>query len=227
MAQSVSSSTTTALEFIAGDTEDVLIVVEIPDPASTPAAPLPDLPVNLSEAVDETPGRPAVIRAAVKDKPKVQTNAQAIIFADSYEPPAGIEILDQGVLEGRALWRLEVPDTDYPRKAKTYCLDIVVARQDIQRPGAAAGTIANLANSKTVAGTGTAFTKAKRGDIIQPTTGVNVGKPRIIEAIGDDLSLTLEEGWPQGDSGALFEIRRPLATTYQRDFVIKQDVVRG
>ena len=231
MAQTVTASETPAeqpLSIRAGDAADVLLTVEEPDPASTPAAPQPDLAVDLSQAVDGTPGRPAVIRAGAKDKPARQANAQGLFFDTSYRPPEGIEILDQTVLKGRALWRLDVPDTDYPKKAGDYEYDVVVTRQDFLRPGASAGTVAVLADDVTVVGALTAFTKAKRGDVIQLTTGPNVGLPRIIASVADSGTLTVEDGWPQPDTGALFEIRRGRSETRAfGPFTIDQDVVRG
>lgn len=202
------------LSMVRGDAEDLIFTVT--DDADPPAV------VNLGAAVDATPSRPAVIRFAVKKDPEIDENDDALAYKTSADS-AEIAIATQsGGTIGQCTVLLDNADTRDAEAGNVYRWDLEVSRQDALRAGASVGTAATAANG-TVTGTGTAFTKAKKGDIFHPTSGSNSGKPGRISKITSDTSMVVEFPFAVG-SGATFEIRRALTKTVARGpFELVQD----
>lgn len=207
------------LELTLGDSDDILITVE--DDASPPRR------IDLSQAVDGTADRPAIIRVAVKKDPARDLNSEAVLFKTSYAVDE-IEILPQALdaTKGQCRVRIDKPDTE-DEDAGDYSWDVEVTRQDIQRTGAQVGTLTLTEGSKTITGVGTAFTKAKVGDVIHPTSGAADGRPVVISKIVSDTQAESEYAWPTGESDVTFELRRGKSkTAASGTFTLVQDVVK-
>lgn len=207
------------LSIVRGDSFDITITV------TDDAVPTQN-PINLSQATDGTVGRPAVIRFAVKRDPSRDANSESAILKKSYRDDE-VEILPQGVLatKGQCKVKGDKPDTT-DNDAGEYLWDTEVTLQDAQRTGASGGTVALVADSVAVVGTGTAFLKAKVGDVIQVLSGANAGRPSLITAIASNGAMTTERAWESSDASATFEIRRGKSKTVVRGtFTLVQDVV--
>ena len=162
----------------------------------------------------------------MKKDPSKEANAKAAVLKLSYDA-SQIEILPQAVpaTKGQCKVKLDKPDTS-DNKAGDYSWDLEVTRQDVLRTGASVGTAALVADSGAVVGTGTAFTKAKVGDVVQVTSGPNAGRVSLITAITSATALTTERLWEDADPTATFEIRRGKSKTAARGkFTLVQDVV--
>jgi len=171
-------------------------------------------PVNLSEAVDGTPDRPAVI---IFEWRKGNSRIFKKVNYDSEE----IQVLDQGTNPGQFLLRTDEPDTDQALVAITigepvYLYELAISRQDIARSGAQAGTVDVTAGSNDLVGVGTVFSEARPGDIIHLTSGGASGQfSRIIE-VTDDTNLVVDRTNWITTAGASFEIRRGKILPGQR-----------
>ena len=182
-------------------------------------------PIRLDQAVDDSAGYYAVVRFAVKLKPKTTPNADALIFKASYYDDE-IEILDQTTNPGECILKIDEPDTA-DAKPGCYTYEVFITRQDALRTGAQAGTVALAAGSTDVVGAGTGFTNAKPGDVIQITSGPNNGQESRIESITDDNNIVTERVWSVADASATYEIRRGQGRTGALgQFILEQDVVR-
>lgn len=202
-----------------GDSDDILVTI------TDDAAPTPNT-IDLSVATDGTVGRPAIVRFAVKRDPSKETNLKAALFKTSYVA-ADIEILAQGVPATRGQCRIKIdkPDTS-DEKAGEYQHDIEVTRQDVLRTGSYVGTAALTTVDGNIVGTATAFLKAKVGDVVQITSGPNLGRVSLITAIVSDTAMTTERVWEDADAAATFEIRRGKSkTAAYGKFTLAQDVV--
>lgn len=203
------------LTMVEGDTGD--FVVSVKDDADPPVA------VDLSKAVDGTVDRPAVIRFAVKTDP-TDPNSAAQVYKTTYREDQ-IKILAQtGPTVGQCRVMLDKPDTEDADTSASYSWDVEVSRQDALRPGASVGTATVVAGSNAVVGVGTAFTKARKGDIFQPL-GLNV-TPCIVDKITDDTHMTVEtwQAW-FSETGLAFELRRGRHKTAARGPFVFQDGV--
>lgn len=203
------------ITMVRGDTDDVLVTVT--DDADPPVA------YDLSKAADGTANRPAVIRFAVKESPDDESNAEALILKSS-RASAEIEVLAQtGATLGQCRLYLDKPDTEEADPG-TYRWDMEVTRQGAIRTGA--GTYAVTAGSKVVTGTGTAFTSAKKGDVLNPLGALNVGRPAIITKVTSNTSMEVDVDDYATESGEDLEIRRGKSKTSVRgDFVLQSGVV--
>jgi hypothetical protein len=206
------------ISLVRGDSDDILVTVK------DTAQPTQNL-INLGTATDGTPSRPAVLRYAAKAAPSKDKNAAAAIFKASYRTDE-IEVLPQtGLTVGQCVVKIDKPDTS-DNKAGVYAHDFEVVRQDVPRPGAGVGTAAIVASAVGVTGTGTAFTKAKAGDVLHPTSGPNLGAPRLISKVVSATALEVEVAWETSDAAATFEIRRGKAkTAFTGKLTLVQDVV--
>jgi len=189
-----------------GDSDDILVTVKEPDPLSPDPLNPDKIPVDLSVAVDGTLLRPVIMRFAVKEDP-LDTNEQAIIFKDSSNGTDEIEPFPQtGLTLGQARVIIDKYDTEED-EAGDYPYDFEVSQQDFLRNGAQVGTLAITAGSNAIVGTGTLFTLAKRGDILQ-LLGTN-NKPVMIDKIIDDLNIVVSTKVLVTEPAlATFEIRR-------------------
>lgn len=207
------------IELVRGDSDDILVTI------TDDASPTPNL-IDLSIATDGTIGRPAIVRFAVKKDPSKETNPKGAVLKLSYDV-SQIEILPQAVpaTKGQCRVKLDKPDTS-DNKAGAYSWDLEVTRQDSLRPGASVGTLALAAGNSVPIGTATAVTKAKVGDVIQITSGLNLGRVSLITKITSATSFETERAWEDTDAAATFEIRRGKSKTAVRGaFVLVQDVV--
>lgn len=204
------------LELTQGDSEDYLITVK--DDAPTPA------PINLSQAVDGTVDRPAIVRFAVKKDPASESNEEAIVFKSSYFPDQISFLPQSGGTLGQCRALVDKPDTQ-DVEAGAYRWDIEVTRQDALRSGAQAGTISVSSGSVVVAGTGTAFDKAKPGDVLQPLGVLNTAPVKILKVVSPS-SVEVEAPVFQTEAGISFEVRRGKHKTAGRGpFTLVQSVV--
>lgn len=207
------------IELVRGDSDDILVTI------TDDASPTPNL-IDLSVATDATINRPAIVRFAVKKDPSKEANVKAAVLKLSYDA-SQLEILPQAVpaTKGQCKVKLDKPDTS-DNKAGDYSWDLEVTRQDVTRPGASVGTAAIVAGNVTMTGTGTAFTKAKVGDVVQVTSGPNSGRPALITKITSATVIETERAWEDADVAATFEIRRGKSKTAVRGkFTLVQDVV--
>lgn len=217
----------TTLTLVRGDSDDILVTVEIPD-ANDPTI---LNRVRLDQAVDGTADRPAILRAAIKEDYE-DLNENALVFSESHYPDQ-INFLDQTVAatEGQARWLIDKPDTESGDPETSYCWDLEVTQQDFLRTGAQVGSIETQAspNGATILGSGTAFTKAKVGDVLQILDGTNDAFPALIEEITSDTVMVVSfADWPGVASGKAFEIRRGKHTTAARGpFVLERGQVGG
>lgn len=205
------------LTLVKGDSDDLLVTVT--DDSDPPVA------INLSQAVDGTPNRRAILRFAVKSDPPTQDNDEALVFKASYYDDQIPFLAQSGGTVGQARVLIDKPDTEGGDAAATYAWDLEVTRQDSLRSGASGGTLTFSAGSSSVAGAGTAFTRAKVGDVLQPL-GVLNARPALITRIISATSLETDfDGWA-AESGVAFEVRRGKHRTAARGpFVLEQDVV--
>jgi hypothetical protein len=207
------------IELVRGDSDDILVTI------TDDASPTPNL-IDLSVATDATANRPAIIRFAVKKDPTKEANIKAAVLKLSYDA-SELEILPQAApaTRGQCRVKLDKPDTS-DNKAGDYSWDLEVTRQDALRPGASAGALAVVAGNVVPIGTGTAFTKAKVGDVVQITSGPNDGRASLITKITSATSIETERAWEDTDPSATFEIRRGKSKTAVRGkFTLVQDVV--
>jgi hypothetical protein len=218
MAVTTTSSGELQLSLIRGDSDDFLVTV------TDDATPTPN-PIDLSKAVDGTANRRAVVRFAVKTDPDAQTNAEATVFKASHYDDQLPFLAQSGATMGQCRVLVDKGDTEAADPSATYRWDIEVSRQDSLRTGASVGTFAVTAGSKTITGTGTAFTKAKVGDIFQPLGVLNT-RPVIVDAVVSATQLTVDyDGWTT-ESGVAFEVRRGKHKTAARGpFVVESGVV--
>ena len=195
-----------------GEGADHLITFR--DPALTdPGDANADL-IDLSLAIDGTLDRHAIIRFAAKKTPAKQANAAGLLWKRSYDPTE-LEELDQTQLatKGRAMLKIDEPDTD-GQKPGDYPYEVFLTRQDVIRPGASTGTLVALTDgSGAVTGSGTAFTKAKPGDVLTVVGGANDLEVSRIESITDDTTMVLERTNWAAQSAVTFEIRRGAGRT--------------
>ncbi len=117
----------------------------------------------------------AVIRVAVKEEAD-DPNDFVLILKTSYRSTE-VEITDSA--NGRFVWKLEKEDT-VDLDADCYVWDVEVVKPGAARAGAIAGTFAVTNGSKTVTGTGTDFTKLKRGDIVTPAGAVAANQKNVV-----------------------------------------------
>jgi hypothetical protein len=207
------------IELVRGDSDDILVTI------TDDASPTPNL-IDLSLATDGTAGRPAIVRFAVKKDPSKELNLKAAVLKLSYDA-SEIEILSQATpsTRGQCRVKLDKPDTS-DNKAGAYSWDLEVTRQDVLRPGASVGTLALAAGNAVPIGTGTSITKAKVGDVVQITSGANLGLASLITKITSATSFETERVWENTDPSATFEIRRGKSKTAVRGvFTLVQDVV--
>ena len=201
------------LELVKGDSDEYLVTVTEPNSAD----PTIQDPVDLSQAVDGTPNRYAILRFAAMRKGRDDDNTAALVYKDSQAGASDIRYLAQtGATLGQAEVLVDVADTvnkDEPvlERDDTEALhdwDLEVNRQDVERAGASGvGTVAVSAGSNAVTGTGTAFKAAKVGDIINLLDAGNVDKPAIITGIVDDVTLATDRTFWVDATGATFELR--------------------
>lgn len=212
---------------VRGDSDDILVTVRQPDPNDIINDPPDKITVRLDQAVDGTAARPAVLRFAVKEDPD-DANAQAIIFKRSGSVE-NIEVLDQTVslTEGQAVIHIDKEDTE-DDCADTTKWDLEVSQQDYLRGGAQTGTIQLQADTGAVIGTGTTFTKVKRGDMLQTTAGGNQATPAIVILVTSDTEMTVEFTDWTPETGIAFEIRRGRHFTAARgDFTLEDGQVKN
>ena len=212
-----SSKKEVTLSLVGGDSEDFIVTIT-DDATPTPAK------INLSQAVDGTANRPAIVRFAIKADPDSDDNSEAVVFKTSYFTDQ-IQVLAQaGLTLGQCRLLLDKPDT-VDAEAGDYRWDLEVTRQDVARAGAGGGTMTVTANSVVVTGTGTAFNKAKLGDVLQPLGILNT-KPVKITKVVSANSLEVEAAIFEPEAGITFEIRRGKHKTAARGpFTIIQSVV--
>jgi len=206
------------LSLVLGDSEDFLVTV------TDDTAPVP-LKIDLSVAVDGTASRPAIVRFAVKKTPATMDNPEALVFKTSYFDDQLPLLAQVGATLGQCRLLLDKPDTD-DAAAGDYRYDLEVTRQDAARVGASGvGMVAVTADSVVVTGTGTAFQKAKVGDVLQPLGVLNT-KPVKIVSIASATSLEVEAPIFQTEANVPFELRRGKHKTAARGpFVLIQSVV--
>lgn len=206
------------MRMVLGDSEDFLVTV------TDDVTPTPNK-INLSQAVDNTPDRPAILRWAAKRTPADDTNAEAIAFKSSYNGDEIIPLTQTGATLGQARLLIDKPDTD-SEAAGSYRWDLEITRQDVLRAASGVGTIAVLSGSKVVTGTATTFLKAKVGDVLQPLGGLNVAPVKIAKVVSN-TSLEVEEAIFLTESPVpSFEIRRGKHKTARKGpFVLEQGVV--
>lgn len=197
------------LSLILGDSEDFLVTV------TDDATPTPNK-IDLSKAVDGTVARPAIVRFAVKEDPADETNAEALVFKTSYYDDEIQFLAQAGATLGQCRLLLDKPDTegadpsanaDGTATSVAYRWDLEVTRQDVLRSGASGGTVALVAGSIVVTGTGTTLQKAKVGDVLQPLGVLNT-KPVKITKVVSATSIEVEAAIFQNESGIAFEVRR-------------------
>ncbi len=205
------------LELTQGDSEDYLITVK-DDATPTPAL------IDLSKAVDGTAARPAIVRFAVKAAPADESNAEATVFKTSYFTAQIVFLTQSGLTLGQCRALIDKPDTQGV-EAGDYRWDVEITRQDVLRAGASGGTVSVGSGSVVVAGSGTAFTKAKVGDVLQPLGGLNLAPVKITK-VTSNTSLEVEAAIFQTEAGISFEIRRGKHKTAGRGpFTLLQSVV--
>lgn len=162
-------------------------------------------PVNLDEAVDGTPSRPAVLIFEWR-------KGKARVFKKTNYDSEEIQVLDQGTNPGQFLLRTDEPDTDPNftsiKIGPHYRYELAVSRQDFLRAGAQAGTVDVTAGSNDIVGTGTTFSEAKPGDIIHITSGAATGQFSRIIARDDDNNIVVGRSNWITSAGVTFEIRR-------------------
>jgi hypothetical protein len=204
---------TDVIELTIGEGDDRLITFR--DPALTdPDNPDADL-IRLDQATDATADRFAVVRFAVKRNPSRQSNANADIFKTSYRDDE-IAIQNQAVVatQGRAMLKIDEPDTTGKKPSDDYCYEVFLTRQDVLRPGASVGTIDALADGTgAVTGTGTAFLNAKPGDVLTVVGGANDLAVSRIQTITDNGTMILERTTWSAQTTVTFEIRRGAGRT--------------
>lgn len=206
------------LELTQGDSEDYLVTVK-DDATPTPAL------IDLSVAVDGTPDRPAIVRFAVKKDPASESNAEAVVFKASYFDDQLLVLPQTGSTLGQCRALIDKPDTQ-DVEAGAYRWDTEVTRQDSLRTGASVGTLSVVTDSVLVTGAGTAFQKAKVGDVLQLTSGTNLLKPVKIVKVVDAVTMQIEAALFLTDGAVTFEIRRGKHRTAGRGpFTLIQSVV--
>lgn len=207
------------LELVKGDSDEYLVTVTEPNTAD----PTIRDPINLTESVGGTPDRHAILRFAAMRKEADLDNDEALVYKDFQKGSSDIRYLTQdlpapsGTL-GQAEILVDVADTvesDEPviERDDTTSLhdwDLEVNRQDEERAGVSQVGTASVTNgSNTVTGTGTVFTGAKVGDIINLLDAGNLAKPAIITAIVSDTELTTDRTfWNTTGTAQSFELRR-------------------
>jgi hypothetical protein len=205
------------LVLIRGDSDDFLVTVT--DDAVPPVA------IDLSKAVDGTVGRRAIVRFAVKTDPDTQSNQEALVFKSSHLDDQLPFLTQAGATMGQCRVLIDKPDTEGADTTASYTWDLEVSRQDSLRSGASGGTYQVAPGTGAVLGTGTAFTKAKVGDIFQPLGALNT-RPSIIDKIVDDTHMTVDFTTWQAESGQALEIRRGKHKTAARGpFTLESGVV--
>jgi hypothetical protein len=203
------------LTLVRGDSDDLLVTVV--DEAG--------VAINLGQAVDGTAARAAVLRLAVKSDPAEQTNAEALVLKRSYYADEIQFLTQSGATLGQARVLVDKPDTLGGDPSTAYQWDLEVTRQDVLRSGASAGTASFTAGSAVVVGAGTAFTRAKVGDVLQPLGVLNTAPCLIAEITSAGQIVADFADW-QTEAGVAFEIRRGRHRTAVRGpFVLVQDVV--
>lgn len=206
------------ITLVRGDSDDYVVTV------TDDAVPTPNS-INLSQAVDGTPSRNAIIRFAVKEFPDKQDNVDALVFKHSAYADQIPFLTQSGATLGKCRVLVDKPDTEPGDPDVDYRWDIEVTRQDALRTAASGGTVALTAGSTTVVGTGTAFQNAKQGDVLQPL-GTNLAVPAIIQEVVSATEVTVDHGNFQTEVGASFEIRRGKHKTAARGpFVLLSGVV--
>lgn len=182
---------------------NVSVTIANPDGADIPSGSgvLAASPVNLDEAVDGTASRPAVLVFEWR-------RGNSRVFKKTNYDSEEIQVLDQSTNPGQFLMRLDEPDTDAAKVGQLYRYELAVSRQDIVRAGAQGGTAAVTTGDGTLTGTGTTWSEAKPGDIIQATNGAANGQQaRVIMVNSDTEVVTDRANWITA-SGFTFEIRR-------------------
>jgi hypothetical protein len=226
------------LELVKGDSDEYLVNVTEPDAVDPTICP----PINLTEAVDGTADRYAILRFAAKRIGSDDENADALVYKTFQAGSSDIRYLTQdtappaGTL-GQAEVLVDVADTidsDEPVLERgdttpNHDWDLEVSRQDEERAGASGvGTVDVINGSPAVAGTGTAFLQAKVGDIINLLDASNLAKPALITAITDDLTLETDRTLWTTVSGTTFELRRTRRRTAAAgDFFFRRGRVKG
>ena len=198
----------TPLTLVIGDSAEYLFTLqELAAVEGDPA-----VPFDLTQAVDGTSSRRAIVRFAVKSDPDVQSNDDATVYKESYVADEVSLLAQSGLTLGQCLVQVDKVDTE-GAFADDYFWDLECCRQDAERTGASqVGTITLVAGSKTVVGVGTAFLKAKLYDILQPL-GTNLNNPAIITKILSDTQIEVAHSEWSNDAGASFEIRRSRTRT--------------
>ena len=207
------------ITLVRGDTDDFLVTV------TDDATPTPNK-INLSQAVDGTASRNAVVRFAVKSKPEDQDNTEALCFKHSAFDDEIPFLVQAGATLGQCRVLLDKPDTEEGDPDLEYRWDIEVTRQDILRTAASGGTVSMVAGSAVITGVGTAFQNAKVGDVFQPLGVLNAGKPAIVQSVASATSMTVDHSNFQTEPGVTFEVRRGKHKTAARGpFVLQSGVV--
>jgi hypothetical protein len=197
---------TVTLSLVVGDSADLTLTV---DDGATPA-----VIMDLSQAMDGTPNCPAIIRMAIKDAPAEEANTAALTYRTSFDP-AQIEVLAQASTTlGQMVIHLDKPDTEAADPSTSYKWDVEVSRQGTIRTSV--GTAAIPEGGGVVVGSGTAWTKARTGDILQLTSGANAGKVALVALVTDDTHLTVENPKLTADPSATFVLRRGVHRTVVR-----------
>lgn len=206
------------LTLVRGDSDDFLVTVT--DDAATPA------PIDLSKAVDGTVNRRAIVRFSVKTTPPdTVANTDAVIFKSSSWDDQIPFLVQTGATLGQCRVLIDKPDTETADPTGSYVWDLEVSRQDSLRTGAYVGTYAVTPGSGVVVGSGTAFLKAKVGDIFQPLGPGNT-RPVIIDKITDNTHMTVDYTTWSAESGQSFEVRRGKHRTAARGpFTLESGVV--
>lgn len=194
---------TVTLALVQGDSVDLVLTVK--DESA--------VLVNLTEATDGTPGFPAIVRMAIKDSPSSESNASALAYRTSFRASQVEILLQGGSTLGQVTVHLDKPDTEFADPTTEYQWDVEVSRQGASRTSA--GT-ASVGAGGAVTGAGTAFLNARAGDIMQFSSGANLGKAALVLAIADDSHLSLENPTLAVDTGATFTIRRGVHRTVVR-----------
>jgi hypothetical protein len=169
----------------------------------------------------------AVIRLAVKEEAD-DLDADALVYATSYLGGT-IQITDAA--NGRFVWT--------PRKSDTadadpgcYPWDVEVIRPGPALPDAEVGTVAVTAGSKVLTGTGTAFSNAKRGDLIKLTSAnaENNFAVAIIDVASDTEIEVDYDGWATESGLAIDSVTDSsglINTPGCGELTLEADVTRG
>jgi len=168
----------------------------------------------------------AIVRFAVKTSVN-DSNDDAIFVRRSYNTQQ-VEITS--AVAGEVSVKIEKADTrDADITGVTpYKWDIEVCRQGDARTGASGGTIAVTAGAQGVVGSGTAFLKARKGDILVPAGGSAPNqKPIVIMEVTDNTNLVTDYSDWATEAGVSFTIKvADVKTPGQGDFTLTFDVVR-